>query len=92
MRKGKYQGGVEEPSELGRSSTAKLGIHKTVKARFWPWLEPSVRQKPLKPFTLFTSCSTLNQDAKWFRGGLVFKAQRLLYHSTLGPRVIDEKK
>jgi len=27
-----------------------------------------------------------------FRDGLVFKAHRLLYHSTLGLRVIKEKK
>ena len=27
-----------------------------------------------------------------FRGGLVFKAHRLLYHSTLGLRVIKMKK
>jgi len=27
-----------------------------------------------------------------FRGGLVFKALRLLYHSTLGLRVIKKKK
>jgi len=29
---------------------------------------------------------------KLFRGGLVFKAHRLLYHSTLGLRVIKKKK
>ena len=28
---------------------------------------------------------------QWFRGGLVFKAHRLLYHSTLGLRVIKKK-
>ena len=27
-----------------------------------------------------------------FRGGLVFKAQILLYHSTLGSRVTNDKK
>jgi len=27
-----------------------------------------------------------------FRGGLVFKARRLVYHSTLGLRVIKKKK
>jgi len=31
-------------------------------------------------------------DVKRFRGGLVCKAHRLLYHSTLGPRVIKKKK
>ena len=29
---------------------------------------------------------------KWFRGGLVPKAHRLVYHSTLGSRVIKKKK
>ena len=29
---------------------------------------------------------------KRFRGGLVFKAHRLLYHSTLGSRVIKKRK
>ena len=29
---------------------------------------------------------------KRFRGGLVFEAHRLLYHSTLGSRVIQKKK
>jgi len=29
---------------------------------------------------------------QWFRGGLVFKAHRRLYHSTLGSRVIKKKK
>jgi len=30
-------------------------------------------------------------NVQWFRGGLVFKAHRLLYHSTLGLRVIKKK-
>jgi len=30
--------------------------------------------------------------AQWFRGGLVFQAHRLLYHSSLGLRVIKKKK
>ena len=29
---------------------------------------------------------------KRFRGGLIFKAQRLVYHSTLGSRAIKKKK
>ena len=29
---------------------------------------------------------------KRFQGGLVFKAHRLLYHSTLGSRVIEKEK
>jgi len=31
-------------------------------------------------------------NVKRFRGGLVFKAHRLVYHSTLGWRVIKKKK
>jgi hypothetical protein len=34
----------------------------------------------------------LSRNVKWFRGGLVFQAHRLLYHSTLGSRVIKKKK
>ena len=33
----------------------------------------------------------LRRNVKRFRGGLVFKAHRLLYHSTLGLRVIKKK-
>jgi len=32
------------------------------------------------------------RNVKRFRGELVFKAHRLLYHSTLGLRVIKKKK
>jgi len=31
-------------------------------------------------------------NVKRFRGGLVFKAHRLLYHSTLGLRVIKKRR
>jgi len=34
----------------------------------------------------------LRRNVKRFRGGLVFEAHRLLYHSTLGLRVIKKKK
>ena len=34
----------------------------------------------------------LRRNVKRFRGGLVFKAHRLLYHSTLGSRVLNKKK
>jgi len=32
------------------------------------------------------------RSVEWYRGGLVFKAHRLLYHSTPGSRVNDKKK
>ena len=34
----------------------------------------------------------LRKIVKRFRGGLVFQAHRLLYHSTLGSRAIKKKK
>ena len=34
----------------------------------------------------------LYRNVKRFRGGLVFKAHRLVYHSTLGLRVIKKEK
>ena len=34
----------------------------------------------------------LDRNVQWFRGVLVFKAHRLLHHSTLGVRVIEKKK
>jgi len=34
----------------------------------------------------------LSRNVKRFRGGLVCKAHRLVYHSTLGWRVIKKKK
>ena len=34
----------------------------------------------------------LRSNVKRFRGGLVFKAYRLVYHSTLGSRVMNKKK
>jgi len=34
----------------------------------------------------------LHRNVQRFRGGLVFKAHRLVYHSTLGLRVIKKKK
>jgi len=33
----------------------------------------------------------LYRNMQWFRGGLAFKAHRLLYHGTLGVRVIKKK-
>jgi len=36
--------------------------------------------------------ASLRRNVKRFRGGLVFKAHRLVYHSTLGLRVIKKKR
>jgi len=37
-------------------------------------------------------CGLRRRNVKRFRGGLVFTAHRLVYHSTLGWRVINNKK
>ena len=39
-----------------------------------------------------TEVGPLRRNVKRFLGGLVFKAHRLLYHSTLGLRIIKKKK
>ena len=39
-----------------------------------------------------SSIPTSHSPVKWFRGGLVCKAQRLMYHSTLGSRAIQKQK
>jgi len=48
---------------------------------------PTYRDSPAKK-----THSRSEDLAKPFRGGLAFKAHRLLYHSTLGLRVIKKKK
>ena len=49
-------------------------------------LDDKVDSDRLAPPASSTASST------WIRGGLVFKAHRWLYHSTLGSRVIKEQK
>ena len=50
------------------------------------------RPKSLKPSKLFRLRSEAAVNVKRFRGGLVFKAHILLYHSTLGLSVTKKKK
>ena len=42
--------------------------------------------------TVLSLRTILRRNVKRFPGGLVFKAHRLLYHSTLGLRLIKKKK
>ena len=42
--------------------------------------------------TILNLTTTLRRNMEQFRGVLVFNAHRLLYHSTLGSRVIKKKK
>jgi len=50
------------------------------------------RSSPLKAAALSGAILLTKKRPVWFRGGLVFKAHRLVYHSTLGLRVIKKKK
>ena len=45
-----------------------------------------------EPFTEMYRDELLHRDVRWFQGGLVFKANRLVYHSTLGSRVIKKNQ
>ena len=51
---------------------------------------PSSRRAPSRSSSRCDN--TLRPNVKRFRGGLVFKAHRLLYHSTLGLRVIKQRR
>ena len=44
------------------------------------------------PFTCMIASFRIAMNLWRFRGGLVFKAHRILYHSTLGLRVVIKKK
>ena len=48
------------------------------------------RCRGIRPMPLWEQL--LYRDVQWFRGGLAFKAHRLLYHSILGLRVIKKRK
>ena len=47
---------------------------------------------PSAQFQLGTHQVLLRRNVQWFQGGLVLKAHRLLYHSTLCLRVITKKR
>jgi len=56
--------------------------------------EPATHTRSPEPCTLNSDDSLTNPkpNVQRFQGGLVFKAHRLLYHSTLGLRVIKKKR
>jgi len=58
-------------------------------------LEALLRQDQRLAFEVYSRADEeqlLHRNVERFRGWLVFKARRLLYHSTLGLRVIKKKK
>ena len=88
----------DKKDALFASLSSEHGTGKTVKANLWPWLRPDsglgFQVKVLKPFRAVLSLLGSGQgvgveqlphrNVKRFRGGLVCKALRLVYHSTLG--------
>ena len=54
-------------------------------------LHPAPYTPHPSPYTLHPTPYTLHRNMQWFRGGLVFKAHRLSYHSPLGLRVMKKK-
>ena len=44
---------------LKRARDQEYGTHKTVTAKFRPWLEPLFRQESLKHFNVFLACPGL---------------------------------
>jgi len=81
------------PRQAGRNRGGGTGMkrEKTVRYKVQPpsmLLESDTHPANcLQPSScLHAACSTHKHDVKRFRGGLVLKAHRLLYHSTLGLR------
>jgi len=55
------------------------------------WKRTTLRYVPARTLASNERVSLLSRNVQRFRGGLVCKAHRLLYHSTLGLRVIKKK-
>ena len=76
----KYYGRQRSGSTPHPSRRGNMEINRTLSSRGCETTSSLARKRPL------------HRNVQRFRGGLVFKAQRLLYHSTLGLRVIQKKK
>ena len=71
------------PPVRSRSSvplSSEYGTHKTVKARFWLWLEPFFRQRSLNHFKLFPSRSAAEGcGVHSGRGHILFQQGHILF-------------
>ena len=72
--------------------TARGTSHRAVLGWCWAGLGDIVTPPHSARCRPVTMCASPRRNAKRFRGGLVFKAHRWLYHSTLGSRVMKKKK
>jgi len=78
--------------ERGRMSRPASTSRRCTKgSRAWP-REPRARPPASRVHRLGVRVGVEGFNVQRFRGGLVFKAHRLLYHPTLGVRVIKKKK
>jgi len=66
-----------------RAAKKRRVSHSTAMSASWQWCMSNATRS-LRP--------RHHVNVLWYRGGLVFKAHRLLYHSTLGSRVIKKEK
>ena len=83
--------GWHPPRALGTNKTVKANTHNIL----WPSLsyaQHTVRREAACLHSMAHCVASREGPVKRFRGGLVFKADRLVYHSTLGLRVIKTKR
>ena len=78
--------GGRHPCGHARSTLERKALAVGLEAFHHPCGEP----RPADPETIQEQLP--GRNVKRFRGGLVFEAHRLAYHSTLGLRVIEMKK
>ena len=89
-----YPGSLTSTFQAICSPTTKSACHFAFKSRQTQRAHPPNHQHSRATSTPPQSPSgrPAHRIAKRSRGGLVFKAQRILYHSNLGSRVIKKKK
>ena len=88
----KREGGVEWSGQVRKQSDCTVStlvntIH--CKRIFFAKIKPRSNRQLMGRLR---ASELLHRNVQRLRGGLVFKAHRLLYHSTLGFRVITKKK
>ena len=78
-----------------------MALRSLTRASNWAWLKSVLRSgvynRPAVELragrtSVALGSSLLRSNEKRFRGGLVFKARRLLYHSTLGESIKEEER